>query len=143
MKTLALSNGDLVVGTSGHATISGVSKVRQDLALDMGERWGFDRFHGDRWGSLLVDYIGLPITVDTEVQISTEVSRTLAQYIAIQDTEVFQDLATGARSRYATSEVVRQVNSIDVTQGLDSIRVSVSLVTQAGIELTLNRTVTV
>jgi hypothetical protein len=141
VKALALSNGDLVVGPNGHVTISGVPKVRQDLALNFGERWGFDRFHGDRWGSLLVDYIGQPINADTETLTTNEVSRTIAQYISIQDTEVYQDLVSGARSRYESSEVIRQINNIEVTSLYDSIRVKVDLVTQAGVGITLNRTV--
>jgi phage baseplate assembly protein W len=142
MKTLALSNGDLVVGQSGHAVVSGATKVRQDLSLALGERWGTDRFHGDRWGSVLIDYIGQPLTEDMEFQVRSEVSRVIAQYIAIQDQEVYQDMLNGRRSRFATADVVRKVNDIEAQVRDDSISIRISLTTQAGLDVELNRTVT-
>lgn len=141
MKTLALSNGDLVVGQNGHATISGAAKIRQDLALALGEYWGNDRFHADQWGSILPDYIGEAIDDETDFRVRSEVARVLAQYIAIQDQEVYQDFLAGRRSRFATADVVRKVNSIETTVRLDSIHVEISLTTEAGVDVTLNRTV--
>lgn len=143
MKTLALLNGDLVAGAGGHATITGTSKVRQDLSLLLGERWGTDRFHGDQWGSTVTDFIGQPLSADLEVRVREEVARAISQYIAIQTTEIYRDRINGTRSRFATSDVVRQVDSIEVTPRYDSIRIAINLVTQAGIEVQLNRTVTI
>lgn len=141
MKTLALVNGDLVPGPSGHATISGGRKVRQDLSLMLGEEIGTDRFHPTEWGSTLPSYVGDPIRPDTESRVRSEVSRALSQYAAIQDQEVYQDTLTGSRSRFATADVVRQVNSISTRVTLDTIFISISLTTQAGEEVVLNRTV--
>jgi phage baseplate assembly protein W len=143
LKTLALVNGDLVATATGHATVSGTSKVRQDLSLALGEPWGTDRFHADRWGSVLMDYIGTPITDDLQFQVRSEVLRAISQYIAIQDTEIYRDQTRGTRSRYATADVVRQVTGIEVTPEMDKIRIRVDLVTQAGAEVRLNRTVVV
>lgn len=143
MKTLALANGDLVATATGHGTVSGTRKVHQDLALALGEPWGTDRFHAKQWGSILMDYIGSPITQSLESDLRDEVLRVISQYIAIQDQEVYSDMTRGTRSRYATADVVRQVTGITVTPETDKIRVLVNLVTQAGAEVQLSRTVVV
>lgn len=140
MKTLAVSDGDLMAGQSGHVTISGAAKIRQDLAMALGERLGNDRFHPN-WGSTLIDFIGRPIDFETEFTIRSEVSRVLAQYLAIQDQEVYGDYLNGARSRYATADVVREVNSIEAQVDFDAVRISIALTTLAGQEVRLNRTV--
>lgn len=142
MKTLALVNGDLVVASSGHATISGASKVRQDLSLALGEYWGTDRFHSDQWGSTVVDYIGLPITDDLQFQVRAEVSRVISNYIAIQDAEVYADLADGTRSRYDTADVVRSVDAIVTRLDYNTVQLKVTLSTQADQSVTVTRTVT-
>lgn len=142
MKTLALSNGDLVVGQGGHLTISGVSKIRQELALALGEYFGTDRFHRDIWGSVVSDYLGRPIDDSLIAQVEAEVARVLSQYIAIQDQEIYQDYINGRRTRYATADVIREVTSINAQPINDSIQISITLATQAGSTVVLNRTVT-
>jgi hypothetical protein len=138
---LALVNGDLVAGQTGHRTISGSAKIRQDLTLALGEYWGTDRFHATEWGSTLPDFIGAKIDDETDYAVRSEVSRVLAQYIAIQDREVYADVLNGTRSRFATADVIRSVNDISATIAFDTMRISISLVTQAGESVTLNRTV--
>lgn len=142
MKTLALVNGDLVVGQGGHATVSGAAKIRLALALALGEYFGNDRFHPTQWGSNVIDHIGKPIDITVQADVESEVSRVLAQYIAIQDQEIYTDYQNGRRSRFATADIIRNVKSIDVTVNLDSINISLSLVTLAGSTVDLNRTVT-
>lgn len=143
MKTLALVNGDLVATATGHATVTGTNKIRQDLALALGEPIGTDRFHGQRWGSILMDYIGSAIDPGLESDLSDEVLRVISNYIAIQDQEVYSDMTRGTRTRYATADVVRRVTGIDVTPEMDRIRVLVNLLTQAGVEIQIARTVVV
>ena len=65
MKSFALQNGDLVLGQGGLLTVTGPSKVRQDLSIAMREPVGCDRFHPN-WGSVLPNYIGEPITTQIE-----------------------------------------------------------------------------
>jgi phage baseplate assembly protein W len=142
VKTLAVVNGDLMVGQNGHTTISGAIKVRQDLAMALGEYWGTDRFHADVWGSVVPDFLGQPIDATTEVKVRTEVERVIRNYLAIQDQEVYQDMLNGRRSRFATADVIREVDGIDAVVLYDSIDLTVRLRTQSGTEIELNRTVT-
>lgn len=142
MKTLALRNGDLVVGTTGHATISGSQKIRQDLALALGEPYADDRFHPE-WGSLLPNYIGEQIGPELQSLVISEAARVLQAYVDGQAAEIQKDALTSSMSRYDTSDVVRQVNGVNATLGIDTISVKVSLTTQAGQSITLSRTVAV
>lgn len=142
MKTLALVGGDLVAGPTGHVTVSGAPKIRQDLTLALGEQRGTDRFHPTEWGSVLPDFIGGPVTADTDYEVRSEVSRVLAQYIAIQENEIYADVLNGSRSRYATADVIRGVTSITAEIAFDTVRISTTLITQASESVTVTRTVT-
>lgn len=141
MKTLALANGDLVIGSHGHQTISGAPKIRQDLALALGEPLGNDRFHR-LWGSTLPAYIGQPISDTTQAEIQAEAQRVINQYISVHDEYIVADQQVGGRSRFGTADVVSEVTAISVNQDFDTIRVGVSLRTLAGTTITVNRTVT-
>lgn len=140
MKTLLLSQGDLVIGPSGHATISGSGKVRQDLALALGEELGFDRFHRE-WGSVVTRFVGAPITPETELAVYSETARVLSQYIQAQKAGLTRDALSGNMSRYTTSDVVQQVISIDAKVGFDTIFISTVLQVASGETVTINRTV--
>ena len=140
MKALALSNGDLVVGSQGHSMVTGSSKIRQDMALALGEPLGEDRFH-TQWGSVLPSYIGSPLTDDVEALVRAEVSRVLSNYIAVRDEYILEDRLTGSGSRFDSSDVVSSVDSISAKVDEDSIRVSVVLTTLAGTKIKINRTV--
>lgn len=142
MKTLALANGDLVVGPTGHQVVSGSAKIRQDLALSLGEPLGDDRFH-PTWGSTLSAYLGQPISESTSALIQSEVSRVLAEYISVHDEYIVQDRMAGGRSRFSTDDVVSEVVSVQASQDLDAIRVRTSLRTLAGTTITVTRTVNI
>lgn len=141
MKTLALANGDLVAGPGGYATISGAAKVQQEIALDLGEEYGHDRFHPDTWGSTVMNYIGQPIDDSVELDVRSEIARTLAQYIATQQQEVYRDFVNGSRSRYSANDVVVGVSSISSSINDTSILISLILETQDGSTIEVNRTV--
>lgn len=141
MKTLALAGGDLVVGATGHQTISGKAKIRQELALFLGEDYGTDRFHPEM-GSVLIEYIGQPIDEETDMLVRAEVGRVIQQYISIQDREVLRDHLAQRMSRFDASDVVVGITGISAEIDFDSIRVSVALRTQAGDSVTVVRTVT-
>jgi phage baseplate assembly protein W len=141
MKTLALANGDLVVGPTGHQTVSGTAKIRQELALALGEEYGNDRFH-PTLGSVLIDFIGQPVTDEMTMLIRAEVGRVIQQYVAVQQREVLLDNLAARRSRFDSSDVVTGVTSVQAVVSLDSVQVTVSLTTQAGATVTINRTVT-
>lgn len=143
MKTLALSGGDLMLGPGGFQTVSGASKVQLELSLDLGERYGTDRFHPTEWGSTVADYIGEPIDADGTLafEVQSEVSRMIQEYIAIQQAEIMSDYLNGSRSQYATSDVIQGVTSITVVQNVDTFNITVNVTTAAGQQVTLNRTV--
>jgi phage baseplate assembly protein W len=141
MKTLALQSGDLVIGQAGHKTITGLSKIRQDLALALGEELGNDRFHPN-WGSTLPKFVGLPITTDTNMLVRSEIARVIQAYISVQQNEVVNDNLAAARTRYTTSDVVAQVTRIDTTVSYDTIRAQVTLRTVSQQDVSINRTLT-
>lgn len=141
MKTLALQNGDLVVGPQGHKTITGSPKIRQDLALALGELYGNDRFH-PTWGSMLPGYVGRPITADTELIVRSECNRVVQVYIDVQRSEIVNDSLAGQRSRYTTADVVARLDSIQTSIAFDSIRVKLLLTTQSQENISVSRTVT-
>jgi phage baseplate assembly protein W len=142
LKTLALAGGDLVVGSTGHQTISGVPKIRQELALALGEEYKADRFHPDM-GSILGDFIGQSVDPESEMLIRAEVGRVVQQYIAIQQREVLRDHLAQRMSRFDASDVVTGITSIDAQIDFDTVRVSAALLTQAGVQVVVNRTVTI
>lgn len=140
MKTLLLSQGDLVIGPAGHATVTGSSKVRQDLALALGEDYGHDRFHPE-WGSVVTRFVGAPITAETEMAVYSEVSRVLGAYIGAQRAGLERDSLSNSSSRYTTADVVQQVQSIRADVRTDTIEIVVSLLTANGESLAIKRTV--
>jgi len=142
VKTLALANGDLVVGPNGHATITTAPKIRQDLALALGEPLGNDRFHTE-WGSVLPTYIGQPMDDETDVAVRAEVARIIEQQMAIQQRDISNDSIQGVSARYATADVIAGIQDIQVTVNYDTLRLVVSLVTQAGLRININRTVNI
>lgn len=140
MKTLALRNGDIIVTGTGHQTISGSSKIRQELALALSEEYGSDKYHTN-WGSILPEFFGKPITDLTQDEVKTEVLRVIQAYIAIQQNEVLNDHLTQRASRFHSNDVVTGVNAISVSMNLDTIYISVDLQTASGQSVTVNRTV--
>jgi phage baseplate assembly protein W len=140
VKTLLLSGGDLVVGPGGHATVSGSSKVRQDLALALGEDYGHDRYHPE-WGSVITRFLGAPITPETEMAVYSEVARVLGTYVALQKAALVRDSLQDQVSRFSLGDVVQEVTDITAKIGIDTIFISVTIRTSSGESVTLNRTV--
>lgn len=140
MKSLQIRNGDLVVGTAGHQVVEGTAKIRQDLALALGEPYGDDRFHPG-WGSMLPRYVGEPATDEVRALVVSEAARVLQAYVDGQAADVLQDSLAATRSRYATADVVRQVNAVEAEVGIENLHLKVSLTTQAGQNVVVTRTV--
>lgn len=140
MKTLALSGGDLVLGPGGLQLLEGPSKIRQDIALCLGEEYGLDPYHAG-WGSVLKKYVGLPITPDTPVLIQAEVNRVLQQYIQNQQSILNAASLNNQQHTISTNELIRTVNSVDVNVLYDTVTVLINLTTMAGQTMTISRTV--
>lgn len=140
MKTLALKNGDLVVESGGHKTVSGSTKVAQELYLSLGEPYGSDRFHRDL-GSVLDDFFGQPINDMTEAMVKAEVIRVVRSYIETQRLQVLEDHLESRQSRFDASDVVAEISHVDVTVDYDKILVKLALRTATGSQVAITRTV--
>lgn len=134
MKTLAVRDGDLVVGPKGHTILEGEAKTRQDLGLALREPWGVDRFHPDH-GSLLYRYVGEPVGIETEALIRAEIFRVVKNLIANQEAILTADNAKGAKPRFTTNEVISGVEGVDVAAQYDRYYVRVRLRTLAGSQI--------
>lgn len=141
MKTLALSHGDLIIGPGGLQMISGANKIRQDVALALGEEYGHDPYH-PQWGSVLPQYIGHAVTPDTQLLVQSEVNRILQQYMANQQAMLNQAATNGQATTLTTADVIQSVDGVTVSVQFDTIQVAIQLTTMAGQTLTINRTVT-
>lgn len=140
MESLAISGGDLLIGSGGLQTVTGAAKIRQDVALALGESYGTDPYE-PLWGSVLPQYIGEPITQDTPNLVQAEVNRVLQQYIANQQAMLSQASTNNQSTTLTTSDIIRTVNSVDVTVSYDKIMVVISLTTMAGQNMVVSRTV--
>lgn len=141
MKSLALIQGDLAIaGTGDYLTFSGVDRIRQDMTFALTEEFGSDRFHPG-WGSILKEYIGQPITPELEQAVRAEINRVAQNYITLQQQEVLRDSQFDVQGRFDTSDVVRNISSIQVRFLLDAIYVSATLTTLARETVTISRQV--
>jgi phage baseplate assembly protein W len=138
MKTLALFNGDLMLAQGGYFMSTGVDRIRQDLSLAMLEEYGTDRFH-PAYGSVLMRYIGNPLTPQLEMLVRAEVNRVLQNYIAIQQAEVIRDTQYDVKGRFKTSDVVRSILSISTQANVDRIDVRLALETLARTTVTIRK----
>jgi phage baseplate assembly protein W len=126
MKTLAIRNGDLVIGPEGHLVIDGASKVRQEIGLTLREPVGVDRFHRE-WGSMLPNYIGEPIQRSTGLLVETETTRVVQNYVAQQANVLERDSIGTRRSRLNANEVIGSLNGVRVRQDQDKIHVKIEM----------------
>lgn len=140
MKTFAMRNGDLVLGSGGFKTITGTTKLRQDLAMAVTQEYGTDRFH-PRWGSTLPRMIGRHISRDTEMIVKSEISRVVQQYIDTQRVEILNDKMGFKRTRFTTAEIIGTVENVSAFARFDSIIVQIDLRTVSDQVVSLTRTV--
>lgn len=130
MKTFALNDGDLVVTSHGHETVSGAAKVKIELTLALNEVFGTDRFH-PQYGSYLQSFVGQTIGPELQFAVEAEVIRVLNAYITIQKDEILRDKLYNVRSRFSTADVVQAITNVETATSLDRIYIRVSLITQA------------
>jgi phage baseplate assembly protein W len=141
MKTLALVGGDLAVGDGGYRTLTGASRLRQDLALALAEPYGHDTYHPE-FGSVLYAHIGEPLTPELELLVRSEIVRVIQQYVDAQQAQIAADALSGSRSRFSYQDVVKAVTSINTEIQYDTIKVTIALTTQSGATVKVLRTVT-
>jgi phage baseplate assembly protein W len=142
MKSLALVNGDLAIGTNGaYLLYSGVSRIKQDLTLALTEEYGTDRFH-PTYGSIVQSYLGQVLSAELMQLVRAEVNRVLQNYLIIQQNEVLRDSLVDVANRYDTSDVVQAVDAVQARAVLDTIYLSATLTTLSRETVTISRQVT-
>jgi phage baseplate assembly protein W len=142
MKTLALVNGDLAIGTNGaYLLYAGVSRIKQDLTLALTEEYGTDRFH-PTYGSIVQSYLGQVLSAELMQLVRAEVNRVLQNYLIIQQNEVLRDTLVDIANRFDTSDVVQSVDNVAARAVLDTIYLSATLTTLSRETVTISRQVT-
>lgn len=141
MKTLALVQGDLAIVPGGYLTYTGVDKINQDVSMALKEQYGSDPFH-IRWGSVLQNFVGRPITTELRGQVVSEINRVLRNYISVQNSQLAQASNSGTPSVLSANDVVQSVASISAVQNYDSLVVRVVLETLARQTITVAEIVT-
>jgi hypothetical protein len=139
VQTFGLMNGDLTIdGTGGYGLVSGAARIRQDLTLALLEDYGTDRFH-PKYGSTVKNFLGNTINEEIMQLVRGEVNRVVQNYIIVQQAAVIRDTQYDIAGRFDTSDVVRGVTGIEVRTNLDTVFVSVALVTLNRETITVNR----
>lgn len=140
MQQLAIVDGDLVLSSGAYLLFTGPDKIRQDLFFALNEEYGSDIYH-PLWGSILDRYLGQPLTAGLEQQVSAEVQRVLNNYIAVQADDVNTAITLDIKGVYDTSDVVRSVESLQVSITQDTILITVVLETMNRQTITIQRQV--
>jgi phage baseplate assembly protein W len=126
VKTLALADGDLVLSGRGHATVDGVFKTMQDIGIALREEFGVDRFHPN-WGSLLPNMIGRPFDEGVLLDVQTEVTRIVNNYLTVQRDTV---LRRPQGAQVSSAEIIDKVQNIRVVpKDYGRIDVTIQLLT--------------
>lgn len=124
--SLKVANGDLSITAGTFDVVQGTDKLTQDLTLWLVERYRDDRFH-PTYGSILDGYIGGIINPqDTIVRIQSETLRVLSNYQQIQMAR-FKETP----NKFQPSELLQQVNGVDVSLSYDKVIVLVRITTAA------------
>ena len=139
MKTLQLSNGDLVLSNGAFAMIEGPARVQQDVMVACLTPLGSNQFHV-KYGSVFSNYIGLPATMSIQALVNNEFNRILQNYITIQTAQVKAAVAKGIQSPFTQNEVILSVQNIDVQQSGTDYLVTATVITGSSSQLILSAT---
>lgn len=140
METFDVTTGDLILTQGTFATLSGRSKIQQDLAIANITPYGSNNLH-PRFGSVLPQYIGQPIGQTTKQLIYSEVNRVINNYNSVQLAKAKSFIQQGLQSPYGQDDLIQTINSIDVQQSYDTFYVTVTCTTMAGTEVSTAITV--
>lgn len=149
--SLAIVNGDLsFAGPGGYATVTGQSKLMQDLRDWLLEPRGTDPIHPD-YGSTLDggtlpdgtpadSVIGDLITSESLLTIETEVRRVLAAYQQQQLDRITSEAAIyGGKNTFAAGEILSSVDAVNVQQVADTVFVQCVIQTADGDQLSFTQ----
>ena len=142
MNTIQVSNGDIQLSSGGKIQfVKGTSKLVQDLALWLKEEYGVG-FTTPSFGSLLPSMIGQAITASTTSNIQSEIYRVLGLYQANQSLQLRSAQNTNQLSRWNKSEIINNVDDVQVLVGTGFVNATVSLTTLNGVPTSLNFVIT-
>jgi phage baseplate assembly protein W len=138
VKTLRLLSRDLVLVGGEFQEAAGDVRIQQDLRGALLEPLGNDRFHPG-WGSVLPQFIGVNyVTAETVAKISQEVTRVVANYVAVQQSNLQRDSLAGRISRYTTADIIRSVDGIAMTAVADKVYGTIKLSTYGAYNIALS-----
>jgi hypothetical protein len=143
MRDLACQGGDLALSGSQLATVTGESYIRQRLATALAEPFDSDPYETG-WGSYLDSWLGSPLTSSTPALVASEASRVISILIAAQRLMITTWSLTGSKAQLAAADTIAAVLSVSAQPSAadpSAMAVSAQLVTQAGAQLTVIRTV--
>lgn len=136
MKALLLRDGDLVTRAGDYATVSGPSRVVQDLRLHLGEPLGNDRFHTG-FGSTLGDWIGQTLGEAVRMDVENEVRRVVNNYTSLQSDVIQSDALSDVRPSLSATEVLTEISAISAVIRTDVVAVTITLALASGSRVTL------
>jgi hypothetical protein len=139
--SLKLKNGDLERNGSQLAKATNEVKMVQDLRIQFLQKMGIDDLHPD-FGSLLdggvttdgivhESLIGTPDRNKAKLSIESEIYRVINDYQARQLSRAKMDKMVYGKATLTQREVVLSVDSINISDNLDAIDVSITITTGA------------
>jgi hypothetical protein len=137
--SLKLQNGDLVIGPKGLESVDNASKIIQDLTLELRQKMG-DNFLHPEYGSLIdggvrpdgssiASIIGEDDQSLVEMRIRSEISRIASNYQARQLARAKADKMNYGAQTLTKGEILLGIESINITQIFDQMKVDVTLST--------------
>lgn len=134
MKTLALADGDLVVGLSRRAQfVAGKDKLIQDLKLWLAEPLGWGPTTPN-FGSLLDSYVGNADPQTAAVRIEAEVRRVLGLYQTFQFQRLRQAKERGTLSYWNRSGILAGIKDVTSEVLYDRVIIVVTIQTMSNNE---------
>lgn len=140
--SLQLTNGDLAIGTNGLNTVTGASKLTQDLRCYLLTPTGTDPLHltygsimdggTDPSGNPVPGIIGQPNNNAAVTFIGGEVRRVCQAYQASQIARNATDVATYGKSTLTADEALLSVEGITIQQVTTQALVTATLQTGTG-----------
>jgi hypothetical protein len=125
--SLGIVNGDLGLTGSLITSVTGTTKLRQEIDIWLREVYQVDRFH-PAYGSVLQNYIGSIITDRLAHDVEVEVNRVLSNLQKLH-VKRLQDNPL----KYTPDEILRNVTSVKSQALFDSIYVNVVFESASGI----------
>jgi phage baseplate assembly protein W len=140
MQTISIVDGDFDLSGGTFKTITGATKIQQDMGIASLTPYGSNKFH-PKYGSVLQSMIGHPTNSTTQSLIQSEITRLINNYQNIQIRKMNAYILQGLRSPYGQDDLIQSVQSINVTQNFDSFNISVILLTMSGQAIPIGSTI--